>query len=71
MLTLDRLSRTFSAMMTTEELRGWRAAKRWTQAQAAEALGYSRRGYQEIEKKRGEIVSKTLELAVRGYEATE
>lgn len=56
-------------MMTSNELRGWRAAKRWTQEQAAEALGYSRRAYQTIEVTPGEI-SQLLRLAVTGYEAT-
>lgn len=55
-------------MMTSDKLRGWRASKRMTQDQAASALGYSRRAYQEIEGKFGEI-DRTLELAVAGYDA--
>lgn len=55
-------------MMTSDQLRAWRAEKRWTQRQAADALGYKERGYQEIEKADGEI-SRRVELAVIGYEA--
>lgn len=36
-------------MMTPEDLRAWRKAKGWTQREAADALGYSRRGYQDAE----------------------
>ena len=56
-------------MMTSDQLRGWRAAKRWTQQEAADRLGYSRRGYQDVEAKPGAI-GLTLELAVSGLELT-
>lgn len=55
-------------MMTRDELKRWREAKRWTQTEAAEALGYKRRGYQEIEQG-GSPMGMTMELAVVGYEA--
>lgn len=44
--------------------------KRWTQAQAAKALGFSTRGYQDIEAKHGELPLRVT-LAVEGYNARE
>lgn len=60
--------------MNAADLRAWRARRKWTQEQAAEALGYSRRGYQDAEGRdtkggTGEIELK-MELAIAGHEAT-
>lgn len=53
-----------SPMMTTsDELRAWRSARRWTQQQAADELDYSLRAYAEYEKP-GKAVPKWLALAI-------
>jgi DNA-binding XRE family transcriptional regulator len=44
--------------MDSADLRAWRARRRWSQEQAADALGYSRRGYQEAEKRDGSVSPK-------------
>lgn len=54
---------------TTEELKAWRTAKGWTQAQAAAALGYLERGYQDVERHPTGHVSERVTLAIVGYEA--
>jgi DNA-binding XRE family transcriptional regulator len=54
-------------LMTPEELKQWRHNTGLTQRAAAEAIGVSRRNWQEMEA--GEIpVKKTIELACVGYE---
>lgn len=53
-----------SPMMTTsDELRAWRSARRWTQQQAADELDYSLRAYAEYEKP-DKAVPKWLALAI-------
>lgn len=56
-------------MKTTDDLRAWRAAKRWTQARAAEELGYTESGFQKIEMPIGVALDRRIILMVAGYEA--
>lgn len=55
-------------MTTSDELRAWRAAKRWTQQQVADQLGYSLRAYAEYEKP-GRELPLVLALALVGVDA--
>lgn len=55
-------------MMTSSDLRAWRARRKWTQAYAAKKLGVSRHGYQRAEGVSGDI-SRRMELAVKGVDS--
>jgi len=55
-------------MMTPDDLRAWRARRRWTQEQAARELGFSRKTYQKSESLDGKV-SKRMALAVAGLDA--
>jgi transcriptional regulator with XRE-family HTH domain len=57
--------------MTGSDLKAWREARQWSQQQAADALGYTRRGYQDAEAKGSEVLRQVIELAVRGLESLE
>lgn len=54
-------------MTTSEQLRAWRTARRWTQKQTANALDYSLRAYAEHEKP-DKAVPKWLALAIGGLD---
>lgn len=56
--------------MTISDLYAWRARRGWSQAEAAKRLGYSRRGYQDIEGRDGQVPLR-IELAIEGLEARE
>lgn len=57
-------------METTADLRAWRARRAWTQEQAADALGFSRRGYQTAEWGDRFLTSRMIR-AVRDFETVE
>jgi DNA-binding XRE family transcriptional regulator len=58
-------------METSADLRAWRARRKWTQAQAAAALNFSRRGYQDAEREACKFISTRLRRAVLDFEARE
>lgn len=51
---------------TTTDLRDWRAAKGWSQQEAADALGYKLRGYIELERRKDGTIPSRVGLTIMG-----